>query len=120
MKQFLVMLIAVMGLSVMAVAAEDATGTWKATFETPNGSQVNTFVFKMDGSKVTGTISSDMMGTQQISDGKVDGDKITFSFTSDFGVISYSGTIKGDTMKLTLSAGNGQFTVEVNASRVKA
>jgi len=120
MKQLFVVLIAVLGLSAMAVAAEDATGTWKATFETPNGSQVNTFVFKMDGSAVTGTISSEMMGTQQISNGKMDGEKITFSITTDFGLISYAGTVKGDTMKLTLTVGDGQFTLEVNATRVKA
>jgi len=118
MKQLFVM-IAVLGLSVMAVAAEDATGTWKATLETPNGSQVNTFVLKMDGGKVTGTISSDMMGTQQISDGKVDGEKISFSVTSDFGIISYAGTVKGDTMKLTLTVGDGQFTLPVSATRMK-
>ena len=119
MKQLVVILMAVLGLGVMALAAEDATGTWKATLETPNGSQVNTFILKMDGSKVTGTISSDMMGTQQIADGKMDGDKITFSVTSDFGVISYVGTVKGDTMKLTLTVGEGQFTLPVNATRAK-
>ena len=109
----------VLGLSVMGMAAEDATGTWKATLETPNGSAVNTFVLKVDGDKVTGTISSDMMGSQQITTGKVDGDKISFSFTTDFGVIAYAGTVKGDTMNLTLTVGDGQFTLPVNATRVK-
>jgi len=119
MKQLFVMLIAVLALSVMAVAAEDATGTWKATLETPNGTVVNTFVLKMDGGKVTGTISSDMMGTQQIADGKMDGEKISFTVSSDFGVITYVGTVKGDTMNLTLTVGDGQFTLPVNAKRTK-
>ena len=119
MKQALVILIALLGLSFMSLAAEDATGTWKASFETPNGSQVNTFVLKMDGTQVTGTISSDMMGTQQISDGKMDGEKISFSMTTGFGLIHYSGTVKGDTMKLTLTVGDGQFTLDVAATRVK-
>src|ERR1700722_11998446 len=110
MKKIIVMLTLVLGLSAIAVAAEDASGTWKATLETPNGAMTNTFVLKVDGDKLTGSISSDMMGTQQITSGKVDGDKVTFSFTSDFGVIAYSGTVKGDTLNLTLTVGDGQFT----------
>ena len=119
MKKFAAVLIAILAFSFSALAAEDANGTWKATLETPQGAMENTFLLKIDGGKVTGTISSQMMGSQQISDGKIDGDKITFSITSDFGVISYSGTIKGDDMKLTLTVGGGQFTLDLTAKRVK-
>lgn len=118
MKRIVVILIAALGLSVMAFAAENAVGTWKATLETPNGSMENTFVLKVAEGKVTGTISSQMMGTQQITGGSLDGDKIKFTVTSDFGVIAYSGTIKGDDMKLTLTVGDGQFTLDVAAKRV--
>ena len=120
MKKFAAVLIAILAFSFSGLAAEDANGTWKATIETPQGAMENTFLLKIDGGKVTGTISSQMMGSQQISDGKIDGDKITFSITSDFGVISYSGTIKGDDMKLTLTVGGGQFTLDLTAKRVKA
>ena len=61
MKRFLVTIALVFGLSFMALAAEDANGTWKATLTTPNGAMTNTFVLKIDGDKVTGSISSDMM-----------------------------------------------------------
>ena len=87
---------------------------------TPMGAQVNTFVLKADGDKLTGTLSNEMMGSQQITDGKVDGDKITFSITSDFGVIKYVGTVKGDTLKLTMTVGDGQFTLDINATRAKS
>lgn len=120
MKRFFLLLTIVLGVSFMALAAEDATGTWKATMETPMGSQSNTFVLKVDGNKLTGTLANDMMGSQQISDGKVDGDKISFSVNTDFGVITYAGTVKGDTLKLTMTAGGGQFTLEINAARVKS
>ncbi len=83
------------------------------------GSQINTFVLKVEGDKLTGTLSNDMMGSQQITGGKIDGDKVSFSVNSDFGVITYAGTVKGDTLKLTLTAGDGQFTLEISASRVK-
>jgi hypothetical protein len=119
MRKALVLILAVCGLAFMAMAAEDAAGTWKATLDTPNGPAENTFVLKVDGSTVTGTISSAMMGEQKISAGKIDGDKISFSITSDFGVIAYAGTIKGDDMKLTLTVGDGQFTLDLTAKRQK-
>ena len=39
--------------------------------------------------------------------------------TSDFGLLAYTGTIKGDTMSLTLTVGDGQFTLPVTATRAK-
>src|SRR5437899_1896232 len=51
--------IAVMGcaLSVVAVAA-DVSGKWRAEFTTPDGTQrINTFTFKVDGNKLTGTVA---------------------------------------------------------------
>jgi hypothetical protein len=118
MKKFAAILIAALVFSFTAVAAEDANGTWKASFDTPGGTMENTFLFKVEDGKVTGTISS-QMGTQQITSGSVDGDKIKFSVNSDFGVLSYAGVVKGDDMKLTLTVGDGQFTLDMNAKRVK-
>ncbi len=119
MKKLLIMLTVALAFCFSAMAAEDANGTWKATLDTPQGQMENTFVIKVDAGKVTGTISSAMMGSQAITNGAVDGDKIKFSLTTDFGEISYSGTVKGDEMKLTLSAGGGQFTLDMTAKRVK-
>ncbi len=62
---------------------EDATGTEGGDRNAGKPlPQVNTFVLKAEGDKVTGTIVSDMMGTQQITEGKLAGDKITFAVTS--------------------------------------
>lgn len=119
MRKAIVIVTAVLGLAFAALGAEEAAGTWKATLETPNGAQENTFVLKVDAGRITGTVSGGMLGTVQISEGKVDGDKISFSINSDFGVIRYSGTIKGDDMKLTLVAGDGQFTLDLSAKRSK-
>ena len=110
----------VLGVRFMALAAEDATGTWKGTMETPRGNQENTFALKTEGNKLTGTLSNEMMGTLPISDGTVDGDRITFSINTDFGAITYAGIVRGDTLKLTMTAGGGQFTLEINATRVKS
>jgi len=120
MKKLFLTVAIVLGMSFMALAAEDVSGTWKGTAETPMGAQVNTFVLKADGNKLTGTISNDMQGSQQIAGGKIDGDKVSFSVTTDFGVITYVGTVKGDSLKLTLTVGDGQFTLEISATRVKS
>jgi hypothetical protein len=119
MRKVVLILTVMLGLGFAAFGAEQATGTWKATIDTPNGSQDNTFVLKEDSGKVTGTVGGGMLGTQQLSDGKLDGDKISFSITTDFGVITYKGTIKGDDMNLTLTVGDGQFTVDLVAHRAK-
>lgn len=120
MKKLTVILTVLLASSFLAPATEDATGNWKASIDTPNGTQVQTFALKMDGGKVTGTIASEMMGSMQIAEGKMDGDKISFSITSDYGVIRYAGTVSGDTMKLTITVGDGQFTFDISASRAKA
>ena len=119
MRRLIFVLTVVFGLAFAAFGAEKAAGTWKATIETPQGRQESTFVLKEDGGKVTGTVGGGMLGTQQISDGKLDGDKISFSITTDFGVISYKGAIKGDDMNLTITVGDGQFTLDVVAHRAK-
>ena len=60
-----------------------------------------------------------MMGNLPISDGKVDGDKVSFSVNGQMGVAHVTGTVSGDTLKLTLNVGDGQFTFDVDAARVK-
>jgi hypothetical protein len=119
MHRWILLLMAVLALTVTAFGQETAAGTWKATLETPNGAQESTFVLKVDGAKLTGSVSGGF-GTLEIADGKIDGDKVSFTIHSDFGQISYSGAVKGDEMKLTLTAGEGQFTLDFVAHRAKA
>src|SRR5260370_27194431 len=70
-------------LSIDAFAA-DVTGTWKGSAETPNGTIERTFVFKVDGNKLTGETTSNMMGKSVIENGKVDGDNLPFSIMIKF------------------------------------
>jgi len=74
-KIFLATLIAAFACT-MAFAA-GVEGKWKATFETQMGTQKYTYDFHVDGNKVTGTATSDR-GATQITEGKLDGDTITF------------------------------------------
>jgi hypothetical protein len=119
MKSVIVMLAALLAFSSMSLATANVIGNWKATIETPDGSHEQTFEFKMDGGKLTGTVGSEM-GSLPIGDGKLDGDRISFSARSEQFALRYSGTVSGDTMKLTVTVGDGQFTFNANATRVKA
>jgi hypothetical protein len=91
--------------SVVALAA-DFNGKWTA--EVPSrqgGTMTNTFTFKVDGDKLTGSLSS-QMGEVDITNGKVEGDNISFdvvrSFNGNSITLSYAGKADGaDSIKFT-------------------
>jgi hypothetical protein len=117
MKRFAIL----MALFAVAGCAADVAGTWKASVETPNGSFENTFVFKVDGNKLTGTSSNQMMGETPISDGKVDGDDVTFNVVinrdgNEF-KLAYKGKVTGNEMKLTITLPQGDRTFEMTAKK---
>ncbi len=67
---------------------------------------------KVKGSILTGTIENPQMpGAIEIKDGKIEGDKISFSYVRQMGgqdmKISWTGTFSGDEMKLKRDAGGG-------------
>ena len=94
-----------------AALAADITGNW-----TGSSDQFSlTFAFKQDGEKLTGAITASQGGDPMpISDGKVQGDKISFTVKVDMGgnsmKINHEGTIKGDEITLiTKVEGGGDF-----------
>jgi opacity protein-like surface antigen len=107
--------LALLALALTASAA-DVAGTWKASMETPNGSMENTFVFKVDGSKLTGTASNQFMGDLPIADGKVEGDDLTFSVNANFNgnetKLNYKGKVAGNEMKITVEVPGRDRTFE--------
>src|ERR1035437_2214609 len=64
---------------------------------------------KKDDGKLNGTVSSSQIGQMEISDGKVDGDKMSFSVMYNGMAIKSEGVISGDTIKLTSSNDQGGF-----------
>jgi hypothetical protein len=98
-------------------------GTWKATVETPNGAMENTFTLKVDGDKLTGTITMGQFGEAPISEGKVDGDNVSFLVVREFNGnqfrINYKGKVAGDEMKLSGEVVGMDRTFEMTATRVK-
>lgn len=93
--------------SVSALAA-DFSGKWTGDVETPRGTQTLNFDFKVDGSALTGTVTT-QRGTTDISNGKVDGDNISFDQVVNFNgnefKITYTGKADGETIKFTRQVG---------------
>lgn len=110
-------LVTMLAICACAALAADISGNWKATAEGPNGAMERTFTFKVDGSKLTGETTSSMLGKSTITDGKVEGDNVTFSITAKFGdnemKIEYKGKVNGNELKLTSSnSANGGQSIE--------
>lgn len=96
-----------------AAAKTDVSGTY--TWEMGRGGggggggggQTTTLTLKQDGSKLTGTISGGRGGDTDIEEGKVEDGKLSFKVTREFNgnkmVTSYSGTVEGETLKLTVT-----------------
>jgi hypothetical protein len=85
--------------------AADVDGKWAGTVSTPGGDFPVAFEFKSDGATLTGTTMSPDGMSINIKDGKIDGDKITFGVSLDFGGmaidIAYSGVVTSTEMKMT-------------------
>jgi hypothetical protein len=108
------------GLTVTALAA-DIDGQWTAAFDTQIGEQHYTYTFKADGEKLTGSAKNDR-GTSEIKDGTIKGNAVSFTENLEFDgnalVITYTGTISGDEIKLHRKVGD--FAEEdLVAKRVK-
>ena len=89
--------------AVIAMAA-DVTGKWTSEFESQIGPQKYTFEFKVEGTKLTGKAVNAERGTTEITEGKVNGDEISFvenlKFEGNDIRIEYKGKVIGDEIKL--------------------
>ncbi len=116
----------------LAVMAADAvTGKWTLEQAGRQGGapRVSTLDLKADGAKLTGTVSQPGRGgdptTTQITNGKVDGNNVSFEITRDMGgqsmTTKYEGTVSGSEMKLKITmpgfGGGEPRTVEATAKK---
>ena len=102
-KTLLIATVVVLALVVSAWAA-DVTGKWVAQIEGRQGTTETTFNFKVDGTTLTGTMAS-QRGEDEISEGKVEGDEISFVVVRSFGEneikLLYKGKVAGDEITFT-------------------
>jgi opacity protein-like surface antigen len=92
-----------------AAVAADISGNWKGTADFQGQAIERTFVFKVDGAKLTGETTSELLGKSTIEEGKVDGDNVSFVITANVQgnelKMSYKGKVTGNTIKLSVDLG---------------
>ena len=115
-------LLLALGTGVTAHAA-DVNGAWSAEMSMGDGNSMQLqFTFKQDGSTVTGTILGPQGDAMPISDGKIDGDKLSFKVSFNGMTISHEGTVSadGDQIKMSTKSESGDMPpMEMTLKRVK-
>jgi hypothetical protein len=112
----------------------DINGKWKGTLEAGGMTVEQNFVFKVDGGKISGTMSDQFIGEVKITEGALKGDDIAFTVSGkseQMGemTLKFSGKVTGaDEMKLSMTfaggpggpdQGGGMGAMEVVVKRVK-
>jgi len=98
-KSFLTVFIAVFAFAISH--AQGISGKWKASLESPQGSMELSFTYKVDGTKLTGTISSPM-GSQDINNGKVTENEFSYEIDMMGNVMKFNGKLDKDIIKLAM------------------
>lgn len=90
---------------IMAGSAAKIDGKWKTSMESPDGSMDIFFTFKVDGVKLTGTITSPI-GEMEIKNGKVNGDEFSFDMDMGGNVIPHKCKVEGEVIKVKFEMGD--------------
>ncbi len=109
-RQVFALAVVLCAFAVVAAAA-DITGKWVAQMPGRDGGTTEqVFMFKQSGENLTGSITTPR-GEQEISEGKVTGDTVSFVTVMSFGgnemKMAYKGTIAGNEIKFTRSMQGG-------------
>ena len=113
------------GAPAPAAMSSDISGIWKSEFDSQIGNQKYTFIFKQDGTQLTGKANSEVGDRKrevELKEGKVDGNKISFvemfSFQDNEIRISYTGKLSADGNEIKFTRQVGDFTrTEIVARR---
>lgn len=114
-----------------SLLAADVSGKWVAEQPGRNGGppRQTTFTLKAEGAKLTGTMTGGMgrggaaPTAIEITDGKVDGDKVSFTVKRETpnGTMEtkYNGTVSGDelNLKFTMQGPDGPMERELKAKK---
>jgi enterochelin esterase-like enzyme len=93
-------------------SSADLSGKWKSEFDSQIGRQKYTYTLKQEGDKLTGKANSEVNEQEretELSEGKVEGDKVSFvemlNFNGNDIRITYKGTVANNEMKFTREVG---------------
>jgi len=105
----------------IAFAATDISGQWKGASD--QGPEFS-FNFKMDGTKLTGSMLSTEGKELPIEDAKIDGDNVSFSVNSEWQgqpiKLVAKGKIAGDAIQLSIGTEDGAWGTGVDLKRAPA
>ncbi len=120
-KHAIVCAIVVTMLFVCSCAAADLSGKWKGEYAMDSGKSLPlVFTFQQDGTRLTGSLTLPQGAPYEISEGKIDGDKINFVVwvgeDEDVKLI-HAGTISGDEIKLQVYAEGAEESQVITLKR---
>lgn len=123
MTRKLILLLTLTALFAGAALAADVTGKWTAQVPGRNGQMREvTMDLKADGAALTGKVSGGQGEGTPIADGKVAGDEISFTVTTERNgntmKQTYTGKVAGDEIKMKRQGQRGE-PVEFTAKRAK-
>jgi hypothetical protein len=94
-------------LATTSAFAADIDGKWAGSIDSPQGAMMINYTFKSEGNTFTGTTAAPDGSALAIKDGKIDGNKISFTLTLDFGqgptTFVYTGEVSTTDLKLHTS-----------------
>ena len=102
------------------ISAQDVTGTWEISWETPRGGQTVMFAFTQEGATLAGSAEMSMgrpgggqgrTRTVEVSNGTVQDGAISFDIVMGRGqrsfTLRFAGTVAGDAMEGTVTNPRG-------------
>ena len=104
-NKILLTTVVVLGAMLATAWGADITGKWKGSMDMMGQAMELGFTFKADGATLTGTSIGPQGEEYPISDGKIEGDNISFvvKVTGQMEMtIKYKGKVAGEEIKLTM------------------
>ena len=105
MTRRLLLAVALCVVSLAPLRAADVDGKWSASLDTPMGAIPIAFTFKADGATLNGSMTGPDGGEIPIKNGKIDGNKISFNVSIDFGGMAldfaYTGAVSPDAIQMS-------------------
>lgn len=114
-------LLGLMGLLAALLMGADATGKWKGSFDANGEPRQIVFDLKASGDALTGTVGGLIDKPAEIQDGKVQGDKLSFWFMTEYQgnpiKLVCSGQLAGDEIRFTMGLEDGGWSTDFVAKK---
>lgn len=95
--------------AVTTFAQKTIDGNWKGSRETPNGTFEINYTFKVEGNVLTGVWKT-QFGESKLENGKIDGNKFSFSITFNDNTMNNTGEMKSDD-EIVVKNDRGEMTL---------